>query len=94
MRTRVDGEGTYEDQAALTESAKFSIKCLCKFIKRNKNLLHVDLSYTGLSELQLWEFGAALRRAKSMRSIHLSGNKITKRLVQHLVDRAHCIYVG
>ena len=34
----------------LTEAATTSIEYLCKFIKRNKNLVHADFSNTGLNE--------------------------------------------
>lgn len=47
---------------------------LCKFIKYNQNLLHVDLSNTGLTKRMLIEFGGALRKARSLICLHLSGN--------------------
>ena len=37
-------------------------------------MMHLDLSSTGLSSEMLREFGTALRRAKSLISLHLSGN--------------------
>jgi len=49
-------------------------KNLCKFIKYNQNLLHVDFSNTGLTKRMLIEFGGALRKARSLIGIHLSGN--------------------
>ena len=53
---------------------KTMVENLSKFIKYNKNLLHLDLSYTGLDELTLMTIGSTLRRAKSLLSIHLTGN--------------------
>jgi len=47
---------------------------LCEFIKHNPKLLHLDLSYTGLTKLMLIEFGPALRKSKSMITLHLTGN--------------------
>ena len=47
---------------------------ICKFIKYNPKLLHFDISKTGLSKHQLIELGPALRRAKSLISLHASGN--------------------
>lgn len=47
---------------------------LCTFIKRNKNLLHLDLSETNLTEYMIWTIGCSLSRAKSLVSIHFSGN--------------------
>ena len=66
---------------------------LCMFLKRNKSLQHVDLSYTGLTEQQLWHLGPALRRAKSIRSVHLNGNEVTPRLLDFLVERIRAITV-
>jgi len=36
--------------AELSVSARVAIENLCKFIRRNKGLIHADFSYTGLSE--------------------------------------------
>lgn len=47
----------------------------------------MNLANTGLTEAMLWPFGAALRRTKSLRSIHLSGNEITPKLLKYLVKR-------
>ena len=47
----------------------------------------------------IWAFGRALRRAKSLRVVHLSGNPglsledKTKVLVKYLVERSHAILV-
>ena len=81
----------------LTDFDKMDVENLCKFIKRNSHLLHVDVSYVGLSEIQLWYFGRTLRRAKSIRSLHASGNRtnnqdsITPRLKAYLLHRIHPI---
>lgn len=66
---------------------------LTNFIKRNNYLIHADLSNTGLNERALWYFGRAMRRSKSIRGLHLSGNPgITPRLIEYLKNRAHCIH--
>lgn len=39
---------------------------LAKFIKRNKNLMHLDLSSTQMTELMLWNVGSSLSRAPSL----------------------------
>ena len=76
----------------LAEKAKVAIENLVNFIKKNKFLIHADLSFTGLSEKQLWYFGRAMRRSFSLRALHLSGNPgITPRLKQYLSERAHCM---
>lgn len=76
----------------ISDQARVCIENLCQFVQKNKNLIHVDLSNTGLSEKQMWFFGRALRRSKSIRCLHLSGNPgITRRLKDYLCERAHCI---
>lgn len=75
----------------LDENSKSIMTNLCKFIARNKNLIHADFSHTGLNEKMLWYFGRTMRRTHSLRSLHLSGNPgISKRLKQYLHKRAHC----
>ena len=64
---------------------------LIKFIKYNKNLLHLDLTQTGLNEKILWSFGTGLRRAKSLLSIHLTGNPgVSEGLKDYLFQRVRC----
>lgn len=64
---------------------------LSYFMKYNKNLLHLDLTSTGLNEAMLWYLGTALRRAKSLISLHLSGNPgITSTLKEYLYKRVRC----
>jgi hypothetical protein len=47
---------------------------LLRFIKYNKHLIHLDLSYTRLDEMMILALGTALRRAKSLVAVHLTGN--------------------
>ena len=55
---------------------------LMRLIKRNKQLLHLDLTQCNLTEFMLWKIGASLARAKSLVSLHLSGNQgITPNLI-------------
>ena len=64
---------------------------MCTFIKRNRSLLHLDLSETNLTEFMLWNIGSSLSRAKSLISIHLSGNQgITPALKTLLKQRIRC----
>ena len=51
-----------------------TISSLCALIKYSSKILQLDLSQTGLSREMLLEFGPALRKAKSLLSLHLSGN--------------------
>jgi hypothetical protein len=77
----------------LTPNAAAAIENLCKFIKSDPVLIHVDFSNTGLSEKQLWYFGRAMRRSKSLRALHLCGNPgITDRLKTFLKERARCLH--
>lgn len=76
----------------LPEKARVAIENLVNFIKKNKFLIHADLSFTGMSEKQLWYFGRAMRRSFSLRGLHLSGNPgITPRLKAYLSQRARCM---
>eukprot|EP00347_Sterkiella_histriomuscorum_P014450 403360819 len=62
---------------------------LSNFIKYNKNLLHLDISNTGMTQPMLWSLGTALRRSRSLVSIHLSGNPgVTEQLKEYLHQRS------
>ena len=43
-------------------------------IKRNKNLVHLDLSATGLTVWILKELGSAFKRAPALLAVHLTNN--------------------
>ena len=45
------------------------------FIKKNKQLIHFDLTSTNLTEYMIWKIGSALSKAKSVVSIHFSNNQ-------------------
>ena len=60
-------------------------------IKRNKCLIHLDLSLTGLTEYMLWHISKSLSRARSVVSCHLSGNiGITNTLIEQIHGRIRC----
>ena len=66
---------------------------LGSIIKKNKNLLHLNLDATGLTEAMICMIGKNMRRAKSLLSIHLSFNSgtlpraiKTVRQIIHAVD--------
>jgi len=64
---------------------------LLKFIKYNKNLIHLDLSYTRLDEMMILALGTSLRRAKSLVGVHFSGNPgVTEKTASYLFERVHC----
>ena len=67
---------------------------LCRFIKHNQKLLHFDLCHTGLNKKILLDFGNALRKAKSLLCLHLSGNPgIDTDVKKQIHERAHCMPV-
>ena len=61
-------------------------------IKRNKNILHMDLTSCGLTEFILIGIGNAMRKARSLLAIHLSGNDlgVTDKSKQYIRDRVRC----
>ena len=60
-------------------------------LKRNKELLHIDLSSTGLTGMMLKSIGTCLRRSTSLLSIHLSDNPgLTEEICDYLVQRIRC----
>ena len=62
-----------------------------KFIKYNKHLIHLDLSYTRLDEHMIIALGTSLRRAKSLVGVHFSGNPgVTQAASDYLHERVHC----
>lgn len=63
---------------------------LCKFIKMNSNLMHLNLSGMGMTTPMMYQFGRALRRTKSLVSLHLSQNNgDNEELRAYMVERAH-----
>ena len=61
------------------------------FIKKNKQLIHFDLTSTNLTEYMIWKIGSALSKAKSVVSIHFSNNQcISPALKQNLFKRISC----
>lgn len=51
------------------------MQSLVVLIKRNKQLMHLNLVSTGLTEHMITELAKAMRRSKSLLSVHLCGNK-------------------
>jgi hypothetical protein len=47
---------------------------MCHFLKRNKQLTHLNLTATMLAMAPLLKVGKALRRSCSLQSIHLCEN--------------------
>lgn len=65
---------------------------LTTFVKHNKNLVHLDLSHTGLPELVVRTIGISLRRARSIQALHLCGNPgVTQECIEFLATRVKCL---
>ena len=71
------------------------VSCLNDFIKRNINLVYLDLQATGLIQSALKSICSTLRHSLNLQSLHLSGNPgvspslmawTVSRLKAHLVD--------
>ena len=56
------------------DKSMLQIMKLCRFIKMNHNLMHLNLSGMGMTYEMMHEFGRAMRRTKSLVSLHLSQN--------------------
>lgn len=69
----------------------FVVSHLSKFVKYNRNLLHLDLSSTRLTDKEIKELGSSLRRAKSLVSIHFSGNPgVSMGVREFLFEKLRC----
>lgn len=89
LKLPTDGDQTDDEEMSPVESE--IMLNLCTFIKHNPKLLHLDLSHMGLPTAMLKELGPALRKAKSLVSLHISGNPGgTKKLKRFLHSRAKC----
>ena len=80
------------EETEMKESDEDLIENLVKFLKNNNKLIHLDLGNIGLTKNMLKQFGPALRRAKSLVALHLSGNPgIDNELKSILFSRIHCL---
>ena len=63
-----------------------------KIIKHNRAMHHMDLTSTGLNDFLIREIGNALRKARSVLCVHLSGNKgiANKENREWLCERIKC----
>ena len=73
------------------ETQAYMMAKMTRFIKYNRNLLHLDLTQAGLNQLSIRIIGISLRRARSLLSLHISENPgITKDLKSLLFERIRC----
>ena len=67
-----------------------AIMKLCKFIKMNSKLMHLNLSGMGMTQPMMNQFGKAIRRTKSLISLHLSQNNGNNESLREALNiRAH-----
>ena len=84
--------GNYLESGKMTPVESKIVENLCQFIKKNTVLLHLDLSNMGIHSEMIKEFGPALRKSKSILSLHLSGNPgVTKDVKKYLRQRVRCV---
>jgi Ran GTPase-activating protein (RanGAP) involved in mRNA processing and transport len=80
-----------DEQSTSVENETFLLALLGKMIKHNQHLLHLDLSSIGLGARMIEGIGEALRKAKSLLCIHLSGNPgLTEPVMNALIKRIRC----
>ena len=65
----------------ITEIKQELMNYLASFIKVNKKLLEFNISYASLSEQEITIIVNAAFKSKSLQSLHLDGNHITKALI-------------
>ena len=53
------------------------VQSLSNFIRRNRNLQHLDISYCGLRKDEVYDVVKACKKSRSLMAVHLSGNMIT-----------------
>jgi len=70
------------------------VESLCNFIKRNRNLLHLDISYCGLKKDEVFEVVKSCKKSRSLLgkvhhfiqilAIHLTGNLVPEETKQKI----------
>lgn len=67
------------------------VESICKFIKYNKNLLHLNLENMSINKSMLDQLLASIKRARSLQSIHLSNNPClaSKTVIENISDTIH-----
>lgn len=81
----------YEKRRLAEKMKKAIVKGITDFIKYNQNLYHLNLSNTGLNDDLIKKIGVALRKARALVCIHLTGNPgISEYNVNFLHKRIRC----
>jgi len=64
-----------------TSGSQEITESIYKFIRNNKSLLHLDISYLGLSPEELYIVAKACSKCRTLLAIHLTGNRKVEDLV-------------
>ena len=62
------------NNSRLTNQQAQVVDCIAKFIRRNRNLIHVNLEATGLTYHMIKELLVSIKLSRSLQAIHLCGN--------------------
>ena len=85
------GWNSVADQKMSEDQQQKVSALLGNLIKHNKNLIHIDLTACGLTNLMMKELGTHVRRSGSLLGIHLTGNPgLTAENTQYLSQRIRC----
>ena len=87
---------TYEDQLIKNERSNPSkahdakiCNYIVTFIQKNRQLLHLDLTQTKLSEKMLWDICCSITKSRTLVSLHVSENPgITDELKKKLQNES------
>ena len=64
---------------------------ICRFIKYNQNLMHLNLSHTFMDKDMVYKICDCMNKARSLQSLHLSGNPgITDETIKYLRKHIVC----
>ena len=80
------GTSVSEAQDAVEARQSAAAKYLATFIKRNRRVQHLNLENTGLTRLMVGLIASALRKARSLQSIHLSNNPFLLRGAREVIE--------
>ncbi len=85
-----------QGEMIVTELKQEISRLLCTFVARDKQLIHLDLSYSRLTDPQIVEIVSAMRKSESLLSLHLSGNGISDKGRKQAVEelKAETLKIG
>lgn len=67
------------------------VESLCNMIRKNRSLVHLDISYCGLRKDEVFEIVKACKKSRSLLAVHLTGNFVTdetkRKIREHMKPR-------